>query len=64
MNIEAEGEKEAALEGYSQILRAGMDVETVTLRVTDSAGVTKDITLDVEEADDYAGLRLPTGFLG
>lgn len=61
--IEADDEKLAALEGYKQIMRAGTDVETVTLSVADSAGNTKEVTLSVEEADDYAGFNLPTGFM-
>lgn len=62
--IEAEDEKLAALEGYKQIMLAGTKVETVTLSVRDAAGNAKDVTLSVEEADDYAGFNGPAFFVG
>ncbi len=60
--VEAEDETLAALEGYSQIMRAGTDVETITLTVVDEAGTAKDITVSIEDADEHAKFDMLGGF--
>lgn len=63
VNVSTEDEHEAALEGYKQIMLAGT-ARTVTLSVRDPAGVSRNITLDTDEADDYAGFNRPIGGMG
>jgi hypothetical protein len=62
-DVEADDDITAALEGYKAIMNASLE-KTVTLQVRNAAGVVNDVTLDVEEADEYAGFSPLTGFRG
>jgi len=55
--------RHAALEAYKELMRAMMDDKKITFEVTDGAGVTENITIDVNDLDDYAGFFPPTGFM-
>ncbi|OCP21937.1 MULTISPECIES: hypothetical protein [unclassified Ensifer] len=62
-NVKADDDKHAALEAYKAIMSTH-ERKTITLAVRNAAGIVKDVTLDIEEADDYAGFTPPTGCMG
>jgi hypothetical protein len=68
-NVEVDVEKDelkvAALEGYKAFMEATSDNKThVTLSVRDQAGIMHEVTLDRDEADEYAGVTLPGLMIG